>query len=228
MEQKTTTLAFTPWNSIRCFLAIYRVFSLIITLFFVTYAQTSLANSSNVHMAKIDIQSLSKALEMYHKEFGRYPSTEEGLAVLTQDLIVDPSCEIKKTGFITRLPHDPWENEYQYLSPGSINSSGFDIWSYGADGQEGGDGLNSDCGNWKSDECNKIQSRRNTDYTPLFFMSLFGLVLGLPIYLYKSIANWKVSGNLKASLKGFHLGILVYLVLAPVLLGVLLFSFINY
>ena len=50
----------------------------------------------------------------------------------------------------------------------------------------------------------------------------------ITIYLYKSVANWKVSGNLKASLKGFHLGVLIYLVLAPVFLGVLLFIFFNY
>jgi hypothetical protein len=149
----------------------YRVFCLIFTLFFITFSQASSSELAQAFAVKIDIQGFSKALGNYHKEFGRYPSTEEGLAVLTK-------------------------------------------------------GLNSDAetGNLM----NEMQSTRNTDYTPLFLMSLFGLVLGLPIYLYKSVANWKVSGNLKASLKGFHLGVLIYLVLAPVFLGVLLFIFFNY
>lgn len=227
--QKATTFVFIRRKSIGCSQNMYRFFSLLITLFFITYTQVCLAYSSSVLEAKIDIQSLSKALDSYQKEFGRYPTTEEGLVVLTKDLIVDPACEIKKTGFIFRLPPDPWGNEYQYLSPGSINSSSYDIWSYGADGVKGGDGLNSDCGNWESDECNKIRSRKRSGdyYTPILYLSLFGLVLGFPIYLFKFIVNWKTTGNLRASLGGFHLGVLIYLIFVLAFLGAIAKLVIN-
>jgi general secretion pathway protein G len=44
------------------------------------------------------------------------------------------------------MPVDPWERPYQYASPGQHGE--FDVFSYGADGQEGGEGINADIGNW--------------------------------------------------------------------------------
>ena len=205
----------------------YRVLGLLVTLFFISSVGGYSVESSKITIAKQEMKNLSKSLEMYSEEFKRYPSTEEGLVILTKNLVTDPSCDIRKIGFIKKLPIDPWGNEYQYVSPGLINSSSYDLWSFGADGIKGGIGLNSDCGNWESKECNKIQSIRNVDYTPLAFLSIFGLLLGLPIYLYKSISIWRKSSNLKSSLKGFHLGVLIYLTLAPVIAGGLLFSSIG-
>ena len=49
-------------------------------------------------------------------------------------------------GYIKRLPNDPWGNEYQYLSPGDNGT--IDIFTLGADGQEGGEGIAADIGNW--------------------------------------------------------------------------------
>jgi len=43
---------------------------------------------------------------------------------------------------------DPWGNEYQYKLPGEINKDSYDVYSYGPDGKEGGDGDNADIGNW--------------------------------------------------------------------------------
>jgi hypothetical protein len=59
---------------------IYRICSLIFTLFFINLTQASSSKSAQAFAVKIDTQGFSKALEYYHKEFGRYPSTEEGLA----------------------------------------------------------------------------------------------------------------------------------------------------
>ena len=49
------------------------------------------------------------------------------------------------------VPKDPWSGRYQYESPGTHNTYSFDLWTLGADGAPGGDGTNSDIGNW-SDE----------------------------------------------------------------------------
>ncbi len=55
----------------------------------------------------------------------------------------------KQGGYIERLPNDPWGNPYQYLSPGEKME--FDLWSWGADGVEGGEEGNADIGNWNID-----------------------------------------------------------------------------
>jgi general secretion pathway protein G len=193
----------------------FRNLIVFITLFFIAYAGASSADSSRVITAKLEMEYISKALEMYHEEFKQYPSTEEGLLVLTKGLVVDPTCDSKKTGFMKKLPVDPWGNKYQYIYPGLINSSSYDLSSFGADGVQGGEGLNSDCGNWESKECNEIRSRKNIDFTPIVYLFFIGLLLGLPIYLYKFVSNWKRSRSLGSSLKGFHLGVLIYLTFGP-------------
>jgi general secretion pathway protein G len=46
------------------------------------------------------------------------------------------------------LPKDPWDNDYQYISPGA--NGPFDVFSYGADGKEGGEGYDADVGSWNT------------------------------------------------------------------------------
>lgn len=52
----------------------------------------------------------------------------------------------RSDGYIKRLPKDPWGNDYQFLNPGEHGN--VDIFSLGADGGEGGEGVNQDIGNW--------------------------------------------------------------------------------
>jgi general secretion pathway protein G len=80
----------------------------------------------------------------------RYPTAEEGLKVL-----VDPpagaeaGAEQKWRGpYIKQLRNDPWGNPYQYSFPGIHHPTSFDLWSRGADGQDGGEGAAADIGNW--------------------------------------------------------------------------------
>jgi len=93
-----------------------------------------------------DVVALENALDMYKLDNSRYPTTDQGL----EALVVKPSNpeprNYRDGGYIKRLPNDPWGNPYLYLSPGDHGS--IDVFSYGADGQEGGDGTNSDIGNW--------------------------------------------------------------------------------
>ena len=50
-----------------------------------------------------------------------------------------------------RVPADPWGNSYEYEQPGQNNSYSFDLWSLGADGKPGGEGVDADLGNWGDD-----------------------------------------------------------------------------
>ena len=99
---------------------------------------------------KSDIQAIHNALKLYRLDNGVYPSTEQGL----QALVKKPETgEIprnwKSSGYLDRLPKDPWRNEYQYLNPG-LNGE-IDIFSFGADGQPGGEGINADIVSWNID-----------------------------------------------------------------------------
>lgn len=107
-------------------------------------------DKARVVAAKHDIQSIVSALKMYRLDNGVYPSTEQGLQALTRK---PESGEIprnwKSNGYLERLQKDPWKNDYQYLNPGLHGE--IDVFSYGADGQPGGDGINADIGSWNID-----------------------------------------------------------------------------
>ena len=96
--------------------------------------------------AKVDISAIETALKLYRLDNGQYPTTGQGL----QALVTPPSGSgnWSKGGYLDkgRVPKDPWNNDYVYLSPGSNNE--FDLSSYGADGVAGGEGKNKDINNW--------------------------------------------------------------------------------
>ena len=98
-----------------------------------------------VKAAKIQIQSLGSALDLFNLDTGRYPSTGEGLAALVQSPGTIPSWNgpYLKGGVV---PNDPWGKAYVYRSPGEHGP--YDIMSYGSDGQEGGTGTAADITSW--------------------------------------------------------------------------------
>lgn len=97
--------------------------------------------------ARADISTLEQAVELYRLQMLTYPSTEDGLeALVTGPTGGDAAARFPANGFIRRLPNDPWGNEYQYLYPGEHGE--YDIFSLGQDGRTGGEGLDSDLGNW--------------------------------------------------------------------------------
>jgi len=104
-------------------------------------------DEARVTVTKTQIKEISNALDLYKLDNYNYPSTEQGL----QALVTKPSGfpEAKNwnpNGYMKRLPEDPWGHKYQYVSPG-VNGP-FDLYSFGADGKEGGEGKNADIGNW--------------------------------------------------------------------------------
>lgn len=96
---------------------------------------------------KSDVSALENALERYKMDNFNYPSTDQGLDALVAKPGGSPEPKhYKEGGYINRLPKDPWGNPYQYLAPGEHGS--FDVFSFGADGQAGGEGEAADVGNW--------------------------------------------------------------------------------
>ncbi|MBB4131222.1 MULTISPECIES: type II secretion system major pseudopilin GspG [unclassified Xanthomonas] len=101
-----------------------------------------------VEKARADVAVLEQALETYRLDNLSYPTTEQGLqALLTAPGGLTRPERYRQGGYIRRLPEDPWGHAYQYRRPG--RNGGFDVYSLGADGAEGGDADNADIGNWR-------------------------------------------------------------------------------
>jgi len=107
---------------------------------------TSKPDEARAVKAQADIRQLENALEMYKLDNFYYPSTQQGLEALVQKPSGDPPAKNWRAGYINRLPKDPWGNPYQYLQPG--NKGNFDVFTTGADGKPGGEGVDADVGNW--------------------------------------------------------------------------------
>ena len=101
---------------------------------------------ARVEKAKADISIMGNALEMYRLERFNYPNNEMGLRALLRSDEENFQNSLNTRGYIKSLPKDPWGNEYQYVIPGDKGE--YDLFSMGADGNIGGEGLNADIGNW--------------------------------------------------------------------------------
>lgn len=101
--------------------------------------------SAKSDTAKLQIEELGAGLDLYHLEVGRYPNTEEGL----KSLIEQPPGTTSWNGPYLKkktIPKDPWGNDYHYESPGKNGM--YDLYSYGSDNTEGGEGNNADVVSW--------------------------------------------------------------------------------
>ena len=112
----------------------------------------SRVDDARVATARIQLKQVENALEFYRMDNSRYPTTEQGLKALIEappDVRNYPPGGYMKNrdGLV-----DPWDNPFQYQSPGPHNEHSFDIWSDGADGAPGGTALNAEIGNWVADD----------------------------------------------------------------------------
>jgi len=106
------------------------------------------ADDARITKAKSDIVSLEAALDLYQLDNYVYPNTSQGLESLATKPTESPEPKnYKKGGYIKSLPQDPWGNDYLFLNPG-VKGGSYDLYTLGADGEEGGDGVNTDIGNW--------------------------------------------------------------------------------
>lgn len=91
-------------------------------------------DEARVVAVRQDIATIIQALKLYRLDTKRYPSSDQGLAILVGR-------------YVDKVPADPWGRPYQYLNPGVRGE--FDVWSWGADGAAGGEGFDADLGNWE-------------------------------------------------------------------------------
>lgn len=103
------------------------------------------ADEARVSAARTDVRSLQQALRLYRLDNLRYPTAEQGLAAL----VTRPSAEAAANWrpYLDRLPRDPWGRPYLYANPGTHGE--VDVFSLGADGRPGGEGVNADVGSWQ-------------------------------------------------------------------------------
>ena len=104
------------------------------------------ADDARVTAARTDVANLTQALKLYKLDNQRFPSAEQGLEALVRR----PGVGVVPTNwkpYLDKLPNDPWGRPYQYLNPGVRGE--IDVFSFGADGQPGGEGNDADVGSWQ-------------------------------------------------------------------------------
>jgi general secretion pathway protein G len=105
-------------------------------------------DEARIVAARQDIAAIRQALNLYRLDNTRYPTTEQGLQALVERPVAGPvPGNWKPSGYLERLPKDPWGAPYQYLNPGLHGE--IDVFSLGADGAAGGEGNNADIGSWE-------------------------------------------------------------------------------
>lgn len=104
-------------------------------------------SASQVKATKAQIEFLSRSLDSFRLDNGRYPTQQEGLRVLVERPTGLPNWAgpyLSKR----QLPKDPWNNDFNYLHPATKGGIDYDLFSFGSDGKEGGEGEAADIGNW--------------------------------------------------------------------------------
>lgn len=101
-------------------------------------------DTARIEKARADLRVIEQALELYRLDNSRYPAMDVGIEGLTQ---TTDATGAAREAYIRRLPDDPWGRPYQYVIPGEHGP--FDLYTLGADGQEGGEGIDADIGNWQ-------------------------------------------------------------------------------
>jgi len=113
------------------------------------FAYQKTQRRANINAAKAQVGLLRTPLQAYQLSIGSYPTTAQGLQALryAPSDLPNPS---KWDGVYLEsdVPLDPWDNPYQYISPGIHNPDGFDVWSFGPDGING---TQDDIGNWNQE-----------------------------------------------------------------------------
>lgn len=140
-RKRTATAAFTLIEIMVVVIILGVLAATIIPKFMTT------THDAKVSAAKAHVAELESALERFYVHMDRYPTTDEGLKLLVEAPVGDDK---KWRGpYVKQLRNDPWGSPYQYRCPGVRHTSGFDLWSRGADGADGGDGPGADIGNWE-------------------------------------------------------------------------------
>lgn len=107
-------------------------------------------DQARIVKAEQDLRAVGAALDLYKLDNFAYPTTQMGLeALVTKPAALPPGANWRAGGYLAKLPKDPWGAPYQYLAPGQHGD--YDLYSLGADGTLGGEGVNQDLGNWSTE-----------------------------------------------------------------------------
>lgn len=105
------------------------------------------SDEAKVTIARTQLKNVQSALDLYRLDNSQYPSTQQGLEALVSKPSGSPEPKNwNPDGYLKSVPEDPWGNPFQYVSPGTEGP--YDLYSYGSDGQEGGDGDAADISVW--------------------------------------------------------------------------------
>ena len=100
--------------------------------------------------ARSQIELMGAALDSYRLDSGRYPTSGQGLQSLRTAPTVHPLPNNWRGPYLRKeVPLDPWRNPYIFISPGSVNPTGYDLLSLGADGELGGEEEAADVVSWE-------------------------------------------------------------------------------
>ena len=104
-------------------------------------------DDAQVAKFKQDLRAYETAFNLFRLDNFKYPTTDQGLKALVANPGDATIRNWKAGGYIDGLKQDPWGNDYHYQYPGTHGKE-YDLWTLGADNQEGGEGVNADVGNW--------------------------------------------------------------------------------
>jgi general secretion pathway protein G len=108
---------------------------------------TKRSEQARITAANTDVSNIEVALDAFEVDMGRYPTGTEGLKALVE-MPSGTTITTWKGPYIKRgIPNDPWSHSYVYVIPGKHNTASYDLYSYGADGQDGG---TDDIDNWST------------------------------------------------------------------------------
>jgi general secretion pathway protein G len=100
--------------------------------------------------ARSQIEMLGAALDAYRMDNGRYPTTAQGLEALWTRPVAEPLPRNWRGPYLRKaVPPDPWGVPYEYISPGTVNPTGYDLVTYGADAVAGGEDEDADVRSWE-------------------------------------------------------------------------------
>jgi general secretion pathway protein G len=108
-------------------------------------------DKARITRAQADIRAIQTALDLYRLDNFKYPTTEQGLAALVHQPADATITNYRAEGYLPSLPKDPWNNLYQYQSPGP-DGRDYEITTFGRDGKPGGEGYDADISSSQLDQ----------------------------------------------------------------------------
>ena len=135
--------AFTYVETLIC-IAVILILTMVVGI-----ASIKLIDNAREAKCRKEMDVFKQALEEYYTECGIFPTQEQGLNALWEKPVLYPVPSKWNGPYIdSEIPADPWGYEYHYKVPGT-NNLPYEIYSYGSDGEKGGEGTKKDLYSWK-------------------------------------------------------------------------------